>query len=388
MVETALKEYNLQGALSNNDAGLVNIGETPRQSDGRRLNRPTPNTTDQTSNKATRDAIDEIQNPQSHELSCSTTPIQPRCTDGTHKKFTPETAKLMAKLKKKIKEKDETTRNDVYAEVKAMIRLEQPLPLERPSKPSSSNPIDYNAFNNYGLHWKGGRNRAEYNSDKPEYNAKERADRAKQRAAKRIAKEILKVGDEDQITLALLGALTSPDIKPYYKRIIGAFSTEKLAVGEVAIEGMRFIADRIAKQGSDGGRTKECRALLQAIGMCITGVAAGKEVSKEAIIRNMFSTFPRSTAQRIMKKAGEKRKRFETEELTEFRMVEEDERRCKYSPEEIEELRAYMCDNFYTRNLPNAKDTLRERDINGKAIVFCGGLYSSLTSLVYSSQVT
>ena len=138
-------------------------------------------------------------------------------------------------------------------------------------------------------------------------------------------------------------------------------------MGQVAIEGMRFIADRIAEQNSEGGRRKECRALLQAIGMCLAGSAAGKDVSKEAIRKTVFESFPRMTGLRILKNAGKKRKRFEAEALTEFRMVEEDELRWKYTEEEIKNLRAYMCDNLYTRNSPNAKDTLRERDINGKS---------------------
>ena len=138
-------------------------------------------------------------------------------------------------------------------------------------------------------------------------------------------------------------------------------------MGEVTVDDMYFIADRIAEQNSEGGQRKEYQALLQSIGMCLARSAAGKDASKEAIRKTVFKSFPQITGLCILKNAGRKRKRFEAEALAEFRMVEEDELRWKYSKEEIKNLRAYMCDNLYTRNSPNAKDTLRERDINGKS---------------------
>lgn len=61
-----------------------------------------------------------------------------------------ETVVAMAILKKKMKEKDNKTSNNLFTDMKAMHRQEQTLSLERPLNPSSSNPIDYNAFNIYG----------------------------------------------------------------------------------------------------------------------------------------------------------------------------------------------------------------------------------------------
>jgi len=67
-----------------------------------------------------------------------------------------------------------------------------------------------------------------------------------------------------------------------------------------------------------------------------------------------------------MKKSGEKRKRFEMEEMSEFRMVEEEEERCKYTDKEKHDVREWMCKHLYTRMSPNKKDTIRQRDLNSK----------------------
>ena len=67
-----------------------------------------------------------------------------------------------------------------------------------------------------------------------------------------------------------------------------------------------------------------------------------------------------------MKKAGKKRKQFETKESASFKAVEEEELRCKYSTVEILALIQWMYTNIYRRQSPNKKDTVRKRDINSE----------------------
>ena len=52
--------------------------------------------------------------------------------------------------------------------------------------------------------------------------------------------------------------------------------------------------------------------------------------------------------------------------MSEFKTVEEEENRCKYTVYEKEALINWMCDNLYTRQSPNEKDTTRKRDINSE----------------------
>ena len=52
--------------------------------------------------------------------------------------------------------------------------------------------------------------------------------------------------------------------------------------------------------------------------------------------------------------------------MHEFRCVEEEARRSKYSVEDIIALRKYMCNNRYTKDSPNEEDTVRARDIYGE----------------------
>ena len=200
----------------------------------------------------------------------------------------------------------------------------------------------------------------------PYYKLDEAADRAKQRAVANSRKTILNAGDDDQqITLALQGVLDDPSIRPYYHRIIGNRNSEAAQVGIQAVQGMRTLVDIVAKNEGSGGRSKQCRSLLQTIVMCLmSGVE--DPVSKNAILRQILPSLSRGAAYRLMDKAGEKRKRLEAEELSEFKMVEEEENRCKYTFYEKEALINWMCDNLYTRQSPNAKDTIRKRDINSE----------------------
>ena len=81
-------------------------------------------------------------------------------------------------------------------------------------------------------------------------------------------------------------------------------------------------------------------------------------VSKNAILCQILPSRSRDAAYRLMDKTGRKRKQLEAEELLEFKMAEEEENRCKYTFYEKEALLNWMCDNLYTGQSPNAKDTI------------------------------
>ena len=46
--------------------------------------------------------------------------------------------------------------------------------------------------------------------------------------------------------------------------------------------------------------------------------------------------------------------------------MEVEAKRWKYNEYDFVELRKYMCDNRYTKDSPNVKDTVNARDIYGK----------------------
>jgi hypothetical protein len=144
--------------------------------------------------------------------------------------------------------------------------------------------------------------------------------------------------------------------------------SEKASVSAQAADGMATLVERVAQNRGSGGRSREVRSLLQTILMCVMRTKGEDSVSKEAIRRQILPSLSIKAAHRLMKKAGEKRKRFMELDLSEFKIVEEEEKRWKYSTEEIEDLRRWMCDNLYTRKSPNAKDTIRKRDLNGKYV--------------------
>ena len=68
----------------------------------------------------------------------------------------------------------------------------------------------------------------------------------------------------------------------------------------------------------------------------------------------------------ILKNTGEERKKFEEEDIQQFRAVEIEEDRLKFPEEEINDLQHYMTNNLYTKNSSNTDDTIRKRDIHGK----------------------
>ena len=75
----------------------------------------------------------------------------------------------------------------------------------------------------------------------------------------------------------------------------------------------------IATVRKSGGRSKDCRVLLQTLGMCVSkNLDDGNSVLLEAIYWQIFSAISWTSAKRIMEKAGKKRKRFREEELSNF----------------------------------------------------------------------
>ena len=120
-------------------------------------------------------------------------------------------------------------------------------------------------------------------------------------------------------------------------------------------------------QGMDrGGHSKQCLSMLQMIAMCLVKrVDDNENVLHRSIFRTVFKSLGRWVTQRLMTKAGKKRKRMEDEDLREFRVVDANAKRGKYDEPEIVKLQKYMCDNRYTRTSPMTKHTIDKRDIYG-----------------------
>ena len=95
---------------------------------------------------------------------------------------------------------------------------------------------------------------------------------------------------------------------------------------------MESLATPISNGRESGGRSKYCSALLQTLGMCLSkNLDDGDSVSLEAIFRQIFFGVSRTAAQRIMKRVGEKRKRFEQKDLSFFCIVNDEALRWKYT---------------------------------------------------------
>lgn len=221
-------------------------------------------------------------------------------------------------FKRKMEETDTPTRQDMLSSVKLSFKKKQKVQLQPSKKVSPDDPIDNKAFRSLT-------------------RLDESSSRVQRLAAEKNRKTILGAGDDDQITLALRDALAHPDIRPYYERIVGEQNIEAARVGLHAVQGMKALVDMVAQNKGSGGRSKQCRSLLQAIVMCLMGNIEDP-VAKEAIRRQILPGLSKGASIRLMKKAGEKRKRLEDEELSQFKIVEEEEDRSKYKDGEIEAL--------------------------------------------------
>ena len=354
------------------DADDTSRRSTPQDSGDPPPRIPTPATVEDHNAGGLRRAIDNLQNAEesSSPASPPSTPLNPRQTGNDPRAsnpFSPETENLLQELKNKMDGKTSPEKKRINSFMIRLIRENESRPSRTTSKtPAEELPINYHAFEIRRPSIRAGT--GETNRSRAARDLDSAAGRARRRASKNIVDGILKTGDDDQISLALLDALKHPDIRPFIKRIYGEQDSEKSAVGRVAVDGMKALTERIASSSSNGGRRKECRALLSMIGMTLTEAAEEKQVSQEAVIRQVFPNFSRGSAQRILKRAGAKRKRFEEDELREFTMIDDEQKRSKYSATEIEDLRNWMCTNDYSRESPQTKDTIRERDINGTCI--------------------
>ena len=56
-------------------------------------------------------------------------------------------------------------------------------------------------------------------------------------------------------------------------------------------------------------------------------------------------------------------KRMEDESLSDFKVVEGEAKRWKYMEEDINGMREYLCSHKHTRNSPNAKDSIDQKDM-------------------------
>ena len=294
--------------------------------------------------------------------------------------FTPETKQLLVALDCKMKNASPSMRKRIFSTVKHSYRRYQEHPV-RTTKVSSSEPvIEPNAFH-YHRPDHGGvpkewmsKRRADHHAAMGNitFNEEESALQARQGAVREIVMALLKSKDEDQVALSLLHFLHHPQVKPFLGRIWSTYHSEAVQVGLHALQGMESIVRMVVEGRTNGGRTRQCRSLLSIIGMCLANRLGDDDcdISKEALYRTVFKSVSRVSARRLMKKAGQKRKRFEEEELREFRCVDEEAKRWKYNESDIVELRKYMCNNRYTKDSPNTKDTVKARDIYGELCTF------------------
>ena len=117
------------------------------------------------------------------------------------------------------------------------------------------------------------------------------------------------------------------------------------------------------------GRSRQCHAVLQMIVMCLTkGVDKNDSISHRSIFRNVFESPGRQVTQDLMEKADEKQKRMEEESLSDFKVVKNKAKKSKYTEDDIIGMRKYLCSHKYTRESPNAKDSIDQRDMYGKCL--------------------
>ena len=114
---------------------------------------------------------------------------------------------------------------------------------------------------------------------------------------------------------------------------------------------------QIATTRNKGQLDQKYHDVIDIVGMCLpkTDGEAESVPPKNAIRRQIFRSFSTGATYRIISKAGKKRERFDEKDLSEFWLVEEQERRCKYTQDEVNELRVWMTENYYTRNSPMEK---------------------------------
>ncbi|KAL7533169.1 hypothetical protein ACHAXR_005078 [Thalassiosira sp. AJA248-18] len=115
------------------------------------------------------------------------------------------------------------------------------------------------------------------------------------------------------------------------------------------------------------------RSLLSTLLMCAEKDKTSG-VSKSVIGRTLLGSYSNKTHERMIEKAGIKRKRFYEQDLGQFCIIDKEKKRWKYTDEDIEGLRGYMVDNtYYTRESPMKDDTVVKKDCNGDAVLKSNG---------------
>ena len=128
------------------------------------------------------------------------------------------------------------------------------------------------------------------------------------------------IGDADQVTLALRDAYEHPELELYTSRINAAANSEESRVGRHAVQCMRGMVEKIATTKHKDQLDQKSRAVINIVGICLSksGADASSVPPKNAIRRKIFESFSTGATHRILFKAGEKRKRFDKEDLSEF----------------------------------------------------------------------
>ena len=235
----------------------------------------------------------------------------------------------------------------------------------KPTYPSSVDPIDENAYHFHRPSWQGGSHRSEGQESNPKFNLDKSSYYALNRAVQNNVNAILEAGDDDQVVLALRETLDHTKIRPFAQRIWGSVFSDQSSLGRRALDGMRGMADRIAGTKNKGMLSKKCRALLNVICMCLVRGDESDKGNARAIRRHVLTGYSHGAANRILNKAGKKRKRFDDEDLSNFDIYEREAIRCKYNDEEMEDFRTWMVTNPYARTSPMKDHTVIRRDHRG-----------------------
>ena len=339
----------------------------------------------------TNQAVLEAMHPPPETNTSRLSPLKPyRILETPTANLSPESKSLVEAIENKIKQAPAAKQRLLFSGLKEVfIRNKETLPQPKVARTGPS--LDMNAFYFFAPDTPGipkswwGKSREKYSASlatKSNVPALESAGRARRRAVLRIVDAAHAAGGEDQRALALYHALNHHKLRDYVGRIYRSFISESVQVGLHALNGMQELVRVITEGASGQGRSQNFRAFLQTIAMCLTkGAGEHGSVSHRPIFRNVFGSLGRWSTRRLIEKGGKKRKRMEEESLQDFKLVEEEAERCKYTEEDIIGMRKYLCSHKHTRASPNAKDSIDERDMYGRW--FCLEYMSNFNRYVF-----
>ena len=234
------------------------------------------------------------------------------------------------------------------------------------------NAFQYFAPNTLGI------SKAWWGKSRDEYNALgsaklvgapiDSAVQARQHVVRRIVDDVHAAVDDDQHATALFRALNHHKLRDYAGRIYQTFLSESVQIGLHALNGMQELVRLITEGANPRDCSRDCLAFLQMIALCLTkGIDKNKSITQRSVFRNVFHSLGRQVTRRLMAKAENKQKRMEEESLRDFKVIESDAKRSKYTEEDIIGMRKYLCSHKYARDSPNAKDSIDQRDMYGKS---------------------